>query len=217
MLSVEDEKVMRIDRDAISASFPINLRCIGQFSCINCSLVSLDLMATDIIKIEKFAFAHSFQLRDISFPSCLEKIGKGSFHNCVILEKITFGNNPQLRKISSQAFQMCEMLEIFKFSPHLEFIGENAFKGCRNIKIFDLRNTNLKKVDNIIEYKRETIIYLPASVKASNIISSNLYISTNSEISHPDIKKDECGCFYFNKRIFNAQKKFISYSNSPWS
>lgn len=207
MIKVEGEKVTRIDRDARNVSIPPTVRCIGELSCFNGSLVSLNLEGTNIIVIEKFAFSHCFKLRDVAFPSCLEKICTGSFHYCSNLEIISFPEDSQLREISSEAFGWCKILGNIDFPQSIEFIGKDAFSGCENMTVLDLRNTCLKNVEYFVDFRKKIGVYLPSSVSMSSAIKVNLYISINSEEGHRDIKSDNGKYLQYSHIIFRGNKK----------
>lgn len=201
MIKIIGESVTRIDRDVGSISIPQAANCIGCFACFNGSLVSLDLKDSNIKIIEKYAFANCTMLRNTTFPSCLEIICEGSFQNCVMLANITFDINPKLREIGQKAFRRCQILENFEFPRCLTSIGDRAFEKCDRMKIFDLRDTSIKSIENFIGYNENVSIYLP-----STVISNNLFLSINSEKGHPAIRSDRCGYCVFNRRIYQGNK-----------
>ena len=92
-------------------------------------------MPDSMKRIEEHAFDCCYKLESIHFPvaSSLEVIGEGAFYNCSSLRGVL--NLPDsLKRIEKGAFDRCSKLESIHFpaaSSLLEFVHEEAFKGCK--------------------------------------------------------------------------------------
>ena len=106
-------------------------------------------------KIGAYAFANLTALEEIVLPSTLESIEYGAFYNCTSLETITFSSENNLKIISQNAFEKCDLqgklelpeicvisdyafagnqeLEEVVTSDALQSIGQYAFAGCKEL------------------------------------------------------------------------------------
>ncbi|MBE6942315.1 MAG: hypothetical protein E7455_08550 [Ruminococcaceae bacterium] len=106
-------------------------------------------------KIGAYAFANLTALEEIVLPSTLESIEYGAFYNCTSLETITFSSENNLKIISQNAFERCDLqgtlelpsicvisdyafagnqeLEKVVTSDALQSIGQYAFAGCKEL------------------------------------------------------------------------------------
>ena len=107
-------------------------------------------------KIGAYAFANLTALEEIVLPSTLEAIEYGAFYNCTSLQKITFSGENNLKIISQNAFERCDLrgtlelpsicvisdyafagnqkLQGIVTSDALQSIGRYAFAGCKALK-----------------------------------------------------------------------------------
>jgi hypothetical protein len=106
-------------------------RTIQNSKALVCDMPS-DMPIKGISNVE---FYHAKCLRKINIPSTVETInGKGAgdgsaFYQCVSLEKVTFGENSQLKNIQYMAFYQCASLSEILIPDSVLTIGEEAFLG----------------------------------------------------------------------------------------
>lgn len=81
-----------IDRNEDSLRIASSTNYYRQFSYYNSHISSLDLENTKIILIEKYAFSCSYQLKEVTFLSCLQEICEKAFFKCENLKIIKFGD-----------------------------------------------------------------------------------------------------------------------------
>lgn len=205
-MNVERGKIIEIERDAKTASIAPSTNCIGELACFNGSITTLQLENTQIISIEKSAFALCWDLIEISFPASLENICECAFSGCRNLKDIRFPINSQLKKIGIRAFRCCVELESFEFPPNLEEIEEYAFENCTKMKNFDLKNTKVEYLGNsALGSTRDIKAMLPATISLSSIKANSPYQLSIAD-NHPFCKKDN---FFYNmsdKTIINGNK-----------
>lgn len=120
-------------------------------SCI--SLVTVEL-PHQLTNINDYCFADCIKLNSVIFPDSLSLIGEKSFYNCALtiadlyscsqLKKIpdyAFSNNQNLNKIILPQNLESINVESFSFTKitnfttplRLSFIGNSAFKGCKDL------------------------------------------------------------------------------------
>ncbi len=109
-----------------------------------------------IEKINCYAFANLTALEEIVLPSTLESIEYGAFVGCSSLQKITFSGENNLKIISQNAFEGCDLrgtlelssicvisdyafagnqkLEGIKLGKTLLSVGQYAFAGCKALE-----------------------------------------------------------------------------------
>lgn len=200
-MKVDREKVTDIDRRAESVSVPFEAKCIGELACLYGSLYSLDISYTKIIIIEKFAFSHCFFLKEIIFPRSLREIWESAFDNCKYIEKISFPNDSDLRKIGKKSFRLCSELMSFDFPPLLESIGREAFFGCDNLRNIDLSLTKVSVIGKKAFQFCYALIKLPSTIKLRSILNNSMS-KPQLEEGIQNIHRDNCGYFNFGNFIF---------------
>ena len=84
-------------------------------------------------KIGAYAFANLTALEEIVLPSTLEAIEYGAFYNCISLEKITFSGENNLKIISQNAFERCDLQGTLEL-PAICVISDYAFAGNKALK-----------------------------------------------------------------------------------
>lgn len=82
-------------------------------------------------EIGDYAFLDCEALKEISFPSRLNKLGEGAFMGCVSLQHVSF--SPGLNKLPKYAFARCVSLEKADLK-HVVEIGAHAFAYCSTLK-----------------------------------------------------------------------------------
>ena len=84
-------------------------------------------------KIGAYAFANLTALEEIVLPSTLESIEYGAFYGCTSLEKITFSGENNLKIISQNAFERCDLQGTLEL-PSICVISDYAFAGNQKLK-----------------------------------------------------------------------------------
>lgn len=81
-------------------------------------------------------FAHCNNLKRVSIPSSLRRIGRRAFFSCVSLKEITIPESVVI--IDEEVFMNCSSLERIDLPSSLMEIPTRAFCNCRNLQIFRL-------------------------------------------------------------------------------
>lgn len=199
-MKFKGDRVIEIDRNAKTVDIPSTARYIGECACIKGKLSTLDLEGSNIIIIGESAFARCFQLKEVTFPLCLQDICSGAFCECFNLVVIKFGAESKLKTIGSKAFQFTKLTNI-EFPPLLEMIGDFAFFSHYRDK-FDLRCTKVRLIGSEA-FPLGSNVSLPASVTPKSVL--NCYnCRLNVENSHSYVLRDKCGFIFVNGTIIDA-------------
>lgn len=117
-------------------------------------------------KINAYAFANLTALEEVVLPSTMESIEYGAFYGCTSLKKITFSGENNLKIISQNAFENCDLrgtltldsicvisdyafagnqqLEGIVLSDTLLSVGQYAFAGCKKLNNPTVRSNKVK-------------------------------------------------------------------------
>ncbi len=95
--------------------------------------VSKVVLPEGIEKIGAYAFANLTSLEEIVLPSTLEAIEYGAFYGCTALQKITFSGENNLKIISQNAFENCDLQDTVELSS-ICVISNYAFAGNQDLK-----------------------------------------------------------------------------------
>lgn len=93
----------------------------------------------DCFKYRRIDFVEA---TEIVIPEGVHYISPYAFINCFNLKKVTFPST--LRRIGRRAFECCKSLEEIKFLNPL-VIDENAFRFCENLKTVEIGFTKSRK------------------------------------------------------------------------
>ena len=93
-------------------------------------------------KINCYAFANLTALEEIVLPSTLEAIEYGAFFGCTSLQKITFSGENNLKIISQNAFENCDLRDTIDLSS-ICVISDYAFAGNQKLTGVNLGETIL--------------------------------------------------------------------------
>ena len=85
------------------------------------------------------------EVRKITLPSSLKKIGDFAFYYCKKLEEIIIPKN--VTSIGEWAFCHCQSLESVEIPSSVTSIGDNAFIGCTNLASLEL-SYGIKSIGN---------------------------------------------------------------------
>ena len=85
------------------------------------------------------------EVRKITLPSSLKKIGDFAFYYCKKIEEIIIPKN--VTSIGEWAFCHCQSLESVEIPSSVTSIGDNAFRGCTNLASLEL-SYGIKSIGN---------------------------------------------------------------------
>lgn len=115
-----------------SVSLP-KLKTIGSGAFYGCSgLTDVTISSNNSISIDDSAFLNCVNLKSITLPSNLWKIGAYSFYNCLQLSNV--GLLAHVREIGDYAFANCKAFTALSLPDSVMSIGRHAFDGCVNAK-----------------------------------------------------------------------------------
>lgn len=127
---------------------------IAESAFENCSAESIEI-PDDVEKIDGSVFCDCKNLKSVTLPYCLKKLGACAFKGCDSLEDIEIPDDIEvigeetfadctsltevtlpyrLKKIGDSAFSGCESLTEIEIPDSVKSIGENAFSGCSKLE-----------------------------------------------------------------------------------
>lgn len=78
-------------------------------------------------------FQNCGQLKKITIPASVQKIGGCAFYGCTRLESVVFKNGSQLSDLGQRAFYGCTNLNDITLPANLNHIGAYAFQNCSKL------------------------------------------------------------------------------------
>ena len=119
-----------------------------------------------ITEIPDYCFAWT-DLREITIPSCVTKIGEGAFEGCIELYEVNFADNSNVTTIGELAFANCSKLRFVDFGDNSQLvtIGDDAFDECMGLYSVEFgANSKLESISGAFNYTGMQQISIPASV-----------------------------------------------------
>ncbi len=87
-----------------------------------------------VVEISDAAFYHCSQLKTITLPTTVTKIGKMAFAGCIQLTAVKYADNTaNIKTIDEYAFAYCESLASITLPDTLTVLGEGAFFYCESL------------------------------------------------------------------------------------
>lgn len=120
------------DCSAESIEIPDDVEKIGESAFCECKNLKSVTLPYGLKKLGAYAFKGCKALEDIEIPDDIEIIGEETFAECTSLTEITLPY--RLKKIGESAFSGCESLTEIEIPDSVKSIGENAFSGCTNLE-----------------------------------------------------------------------------------
>ena len=116
-----------------------------------------------VTSIADEAFYYNSQVKEMTLPSSIEKIGKKAFCHCPNMYKIDIPKT--VNSIGWNAFESCLSLKSIEFPDSMKYVPYMAFKRCMNLQEVKLPNA-LKTISNgaFSECESLTEIVIPESV-----------------------------------------------------
>lgn len=106
------------------------------------STITKVVIPEGVEKINSYAFANLTALEEIVLPSTLESIEYGAFYGCTSLQTITFSGENNLKIISQNAFENCDLRGTLEL-PSICVISDYAFAGNQKFEGIVLGETLL--------------------------------------------------------------------------
>lgn len=97
----------------------------------NNKTIEIVKLPSKLTTINEFAFSGCDGIRNISFPSSLQKIKNSAFNECIYLQEVILPES--LTELGDNAFQYCYNNKLLKLPSSLEAISNNAF--YRNVSL----------------------------------------------------------------------------------
>lgn len=152
----------------------INYSNIGTFYQSGLETAVLEEGCTEVID---YLFAGAGNLKEVTIPSSVTRIGKRAFGGCTSLSSIVIEGN--VTTIASEAFNNCTGLTSVILQDGITTLENNAFYNCTNLSYVDLSNTLIQVRSNLFNgcdsLKNITIpkSLSQASVRQSQIARAN--------------------------------------------
>lgn len=116
-------------------------------------------MPYTIRKVHDMAFAFS-HIREIHIPHELDYLGRGTFYNCIYLEKIQLSNN--ITKIPANFATGCQSLLTVHLGDSITTLGESCFQDCHSLCQLILPNT-LERIEPMSLYGTQIAVIVLGS------------------------------------------------------
>ena len=115
-----------------SVSIPNFVTSIGELTFYGCGGLTSVSISNSVTSIGKRAFDGCYSLTSITIPGSVKFIGHEAFGSSSI-EKITFNDNPTEIKTEYNSLFKSEGLKVFEIPESVSYIGDAAFKDCKNL------------------------------------------------------------------------------------
>ncbi|MGN1095496.1 MAG: leucine-rich repeat domain-containing protein, partial [Eubacteriales bacterium] len=103
----------------------------------------------DVSSVSDGVFAGHTELKKITLPESLSKIGKSAFEGCTSLSEVVFSGTSSLKEIGERAFYGCSSLKSFNIPESTSIVGSYAFYACEKMT---LEKTSLINLVNIGDF-----------------------------------------------------------------
>lgn len=129
--------VMQFSGDDLDAKFAYHELDDGTIAIEGYSGVTSKLTIPDSIdgksvsEIYNNAFAYQSELKTVTVPSSVKKLGEGAFYGCKSLKTVILSDGLEL--IDRFAFAKCSYLDKIELPSSLHTIAEEAFNGCTRL------------------------------------------------------------------------------------
>lgn len=136
---------------------------IGKYQFVGFKNLSKVTFPSTLVAIKEGAFKNCSSLSSVTLPESLGLVGNGAFEQCTMLSKVEILST-RLTEIGNSAFAGC-IFEEFDIPSTLQYLGDNAFNGCINLKevtlpvgITEIKNNTFQNCMNLVSVKADGII-----------------------------------------------------------
>lgn len=144
--------------DISEASIPSNIKIISSYAFHN-KLITVKIPSDSKLQlIEEYAFANS-NIKKISIPKHVSKIGKIAFYSCKNLQLVEFHEDSELQLIEENAFANSKINQI-SIPKHISKIGKSAFNSCKNLQIVEFQEDSELQSFDISNNEYSSILFM---------------------------------------------------------
>lgn len=120
-----------------SVEIPAGITNINTGLFEECSSLTSAKIPDTVIEIGDDAFANNFSLRSVDIPSSVKRIASTAFKDCGALTKVTIDAPRIMAQNFAAGHPLSEtfgdQVEEYVIAGSVDKIGENAFRGCKNL------------------------------------------------------------------------------------
>ena len=104
-----------------------------------------------VVEIADSAFYYCSQLKTVTVPTSVTKIGKMAFAGCAQLTEVKYADNAaNVKEIDAYAFAYCVKLTAITLPNTLTTLGDGAFFECKALPAINIPNVVRGTGDNVI-------------------------------------------------------------------
>ena len=190
---------------------------IDGYAFYNCHSLSSVILPNDLEEINYEAFRNCNSLKAISIPDKVKYIGYNAFGYCSALTSVEFTSTSKLDSIAdnafydtnlksiiipeqvttigNSAFSFCDSLATVTLSSNLEYIGDEAFKGCYMLTSIVIPD-KVKKINPFLFYDCTSLasITLPSGLESIGGYAFSRCAFTSVDL--PSTLKTLSGCSF---------------------
>ncbi len=115
--------------DVYSVSIPKSVKKIGNDAFRECRKISY-VYLEGVVTIGERAFQSCDNIRGVTLPACINKIGSAAFFQCQELVSVGFDPNTQSVTVGDDIFNSCWRLSDVTLPKTMNQIGKNMFYNC---------------------------------------------------------------------------------------
>ena len=115
--------------DVYSVSIPKSVKKIGNDAFRECRKISY-VYLEGVVTIGERAFQSCDNIRGVTLPACINKIGSAAFFQCQELVSVGFDPNTQSVTVGDDIFNSCWRLSDVTLPKTMNQIGKNMFYSC---------------------------------------------------------------------------------------
>ncbi len=116
--------------DVYSVSIPKSVKKIGNDAFRECRKISY-VYLEGVVTIGERAFQSCDNIRGVTLPACINKIGSAAFFQCQELVSVGFDPNTQSVTVGDDIFNSCWRLSDVTLPKTMNQIGKNMFYNCK--------------------------------------------------------------------------------------
>ena len=133
-----------------------SVKSVGYLAFGQNSLLSMKrvIVPDGVKRIERWAFAHNYELESVDLPQSLLEIGENAFYHSAI-EEIKLPDS--LLSLGGEAFMSCDNLRTVELPESLRSITGNLFRECKNLTAVSVspRSEYFATIDGVLFSKTD--------------------------------------------------------------